>query len=429
MISTPTRGVSRRKRALMLFAGLAVAAAGSLAFAGGQAKAVPFSMDFGAGQVNLGFAFKGAEILPAPQQLGPSTLPDLWDARATQSTPGTGTPPNSPDSFKPVGCLSQVTFTVTWAGAPGTAVPNDGQGGRPGPIPNPDFPCDPNPSDATVSGDLNLTNGQVLIDENEFQFPIMIVPNPLDGSPVPITLASSGDLTGTADTEGNLNLEGPIEVRVLTGLQTNPLGSYCALPLPNRDGGGGLKLTSGFSLPTSVGFNGTPFSSLSGPGALTGTWNVTEDSISVGGANCDTVNSVSKGLGGIWLGAGIDEPAPYPTCEDLGKVGIFPDCQDPAAAIGKLTISGPSKVKRGKTATWKVRVPSTGNTALTGVRLRASGRGVAVNAPMGSIPAGTSKTEVIKAKLKKTGKVTITAKVTTANAGSKSVKKTVTVTK
>ena len=110
--STSIRGAAGRRVGILLL-GLALACVGALSFAGSQAKAVPFSMDFTNGQVNLGFAFKGAEILPAPTTLGSTPLPDLWEARATQSTPGTGTEPNSADSFKPVGCLSPVTFTVT----------------------------------------------------------------------------------------------------------------------------------------------------------------------------------------------------------------------------------------------------------------------------------------------------------------------------
>jgi hypothetical protein len=303
---------------------------------------------------------------------------------------------------------------------------------------NPDYPCDPNPAAATVSGDKNA-NDEILISETDFRFPIMIVPNPLDGSPVPITLMAGDDITGTVTAEGDLNLEGPIEVQVLVGLASNPLGEYCALPLPNRNadgtGSGPLKLTSGFSLPTAVGFNGTPFDSLSGPGALTGTWNVTEDSVSVGGADCDTVNSVSKGLGGIWLGAGIDEPADFPTCEDLGKFGTFPNCTDdpppppppPAkASIGKVTVSGPGNVKRNRGATWKVRIPNTGNAAATGVRVSAKGRGVKVSGSAGSVAAKKAKTVTLKVKrLRRVGKFTVTFRVTSKNAGSKTVKKTV----
>lgn len=431
--STSIRGAAGRRVGLLLL-GLALACVGALSFAGSQAKAVPFSMDFTNGQVNLGFAFKGAEILPASPTLGSTPLPDLWDAQDTKTLPGE--PGVDPSSFKPVGCLSQVTFTVTWGGAPGTAVPNDGQSGRPGPIVNPDYPCAPNPTAATVSGDLDTSNGEILIDDKQFRFPIMIVPNPLDGSPVPITLAATDDLTGTATAQGDLNLEGPIEVRVLTGLASNPLGTYCALPLPNRQadgtGSGPLKLTSGYSLPTSVGFNGTPFTTLAGPGAATGTWNVTGDSTSVGGADCGTVNSVSKGLGGIWLGAGVDEPAPYPTCQDLGKVGTFPNCSDappPVASLGRVAITGPSKAKRGKVTSYKVNVTNTGNAEATGVRLAISGKGVKVNTSVANIPAAGSRTVTVKLKFKSVGKIKSTVKATSANAGTKSATKTITVVK
>ena len=426
--STSTRGVFGRNAKILL--GLALACVGMLGFAGTQAKAAPFTMPFTNGQVNLGFAFQGREILPAPGTLGPNNLPDLWDARATISGPdGTGTAPNEPSSFKPVGCLSQVTFTVTWAGAPGTPVPNDGQSGRPGPIPNPDFPCDQNPPNGEAIGDLDPATGTINIPASGFQFPIMIVPNPLDQSPVPITIAATGPVTGTVNLDGDVLLSGPIEVRVLTGLQTNPLGTYCALPLPTTvSGGSGFQLTTGKSFPDTAGFIGTPYEAITGPGALTGTFNVTADATSVGGADCSTVNSVSKGLGGIWLGTDIEEPTAW-TCADLvpPEVGTYPDCQAAVATIGNVTVSGPGKAKRGKVAVWKVRIPNTGTAAATGVRTSISGRGVKVNTPVATIAAGATRTETLRAKLNRAGKFTLTVKVTSANGGTKTVKRTVTV--
>ena len=514
--STSIRGVAGRRVGILLL-GLALACVGALSFANSQAKAEAFSMDFDAGQVNLGFAFKGAEILPASQTLGATPLPDLWDARDTITLPGAppaGTNAN-PTSFAPVGCLSPVTFGLYAAlqlDGDGNPIPgglvqdprpsgvpfggllvqplanagaaSDPAGGRTlaagaivpegqtigsingpypataikwvplsvaalpptsapvgpgtqGPTANPSNPCDANPAAATVSGEIDGENN-ITIEPNDFRFPIMIVPNPLDGSPVPITLATTGNLTGELTPEGGLNLldlEGPIEVRVLTGLASNPLGTYCSLPLPNRQadgtGSGPLKLTSGASLPVAVGFNGTPFESLSGPGALTGTWLVENDSVSVGGADCATVNSVSKGLGGIWLGAGIEDPAPFPTCADEGKTGTWPNCNDvpplTPAKIGSVKVAGPSKAKRGKVASYKVTIANSGETAATGVRLKASGRGVSLNTSVGSVAGEKSRTVTVKVRFRSKGKVKAKFVVTSANAGSKSATRTITV--
>lgn len=425
--STSTRGTVGRNARLLLL-GLALACIGMLGFAGSQAKAVPFTMPFSNGQVNLGFAFQGKEILPAPGTIGTTPLPDLWDARATLSGPtGTGTPPNNPASFKPVGCLSQVTFGLY--GDPPQAAPNDGQSGR-ALTPNPDYPCDPNPANGKAIGELDPATGAITIPSTGFQFPIMVVPNPLDQSPVPITIASTGDVTGTVDLSGNVSLSGPIEVRVLTGLASNPLGTYCALPLPARDGGGPFQLTTGKSFPDTAGFIGTPYSAITGPGALTGTWNVTADSVSVGGADCATVNSVSKGLGGLWLGTDIAEPTPW-TCADLvpPEVGTYPDCEEAVASVGRVTVTGPGKTKKGKVAMWKVKITNTGNSPLTGVRTAVSGRGVKFNSPVATIAPGATRTETVRAKLTRVGKFTATVRVTSANGGSKTVKKAVNVVK
>jgi hypothetical protein len=371
-------GVGRRATALIL--GAMIACLGVFAFAG-PAKAAPFSMDLDNGQLNLGFAFKGAEILPAPATLGdpPAPLPDLWEAKL-QTVPAQGA------------CL---------AGIPA--------------------PCGPNPPNATVSGDN--TGGTITVPQNEFQFPIMVVPNPLDNSPVPVTIGSTGPVDGTYDSvTGDLSLTGPIEAQVLVGLQTNPLGEYCALPLE------GLTL----STTSNADFAGVPFSNgLDGMGALTGTYNITEDSTVVGGAECGTVNQVSKGAGSIWVSNGIAEP---PVCPDnttgippdclpipcaAGFTGNEPDCVKLQAKITKLSVSGPSKVLKGNKATYKVSIKNGGNAKAKGVRLKVTGKGVSFNTSVGKIGAKKTKTVKVRNKFKKRGKVKAKFKVTSNNAGGK----------
>ena len=437
-------GVGKRLGVLLL--GLAVALAGTLAFSSSQAKAAEETITFDAGKVNLGFAFQNAEILPAPQVLPGSdpevVLPNLWEVRATASGPdGSGTAPNDPTSFKPVGCISPVTFNVTWLAGVPTA--NDGQDGRPGPTPNPAYPCTTaNQPNGTAVVDV-AEDGTFTGEANDFQMPIMIVPNPLDGSAVPLTIVAPEGITGSIADTGEVEIFGPMEVQVLVGLASNPLGEYCALDLPGRVPGGlgnstpipdnGFALTTGYALPTAQGYAGTPYvDGLEGDGALVGSWNTTEDAVSVGGADCDTVNSVSKGFGGIWFSSNIAEPADFPTCEDLGLVGTFANCTEPtppAARMGNLTIKGPKAVKRGKVGTFRVTVRNVGDANMTGVRLKVAGKGVNFNTSVGQIGAGNSRTVAVKAKFKRPGKVKATFTATASGGLKKVARKTVTVRK
>jgi hypothetical protein len=513
----------------MLILGAMLACLGVFAFSG-PAKAAPTHfMELTNGQINLGFAFKGAEILPAPPTVqlddppAPTTpLPDLWYASETASMPdGTGTAPNGPTSFKPAGCITKVTYGVYAAmnmdpGASPAFYPNgfvqdprpsgaasggllvnplanagpdsDPAGGRtlkqgaivpagetfpslvnpalpdivgpypaadikwipysvaglpPNPptapgtklVPNPDYSVDcaeGNPASGTVDADVDAA-GNVKIPANGFRFPIMVVPNPLDNSPVPITLAATGEITGTSNpATGDLSLTGPIEARVLVGLASNPLGEYCAVPLE------GLTL----STTSNADFPGVPFTSgIDGQGALTGTYNITQNSTSVGGANCGTVDQVSKGAGSIWLSSGIAEPPVCPenttgippNCEPIpcpaGYSGNEPDCVQLKAKFGKVKVNGPKKAKKGKKVTFKVKVKNAGTVTANKVKVKVSGKGASGTGKTGKIKAGKSKTIKVKVKLKKAGKIKLKFKVTAKKTKAKTVKKTIKVKK
>ena len=404
--STASSRTGVGRKATMLLLGALIACLGVFAFSTQQAKAAPVSMNLNHGKLNLGFAFQGANILPAPSALPtvptPTNLPDLWVARQ-QTVPAPGA------------CLGNV-------GGPG-----------------PGGSCGLNPAFATVDGDLVGTALTITSTAGTpgapsgFRFPIMVVANPLDGSPVPVSIAATGNVTGTYDAgTGALSMSGPIEARVLTGLASNPLGSYCALPLT------GLTL----STTSNDDFPGVPFTAgFSGTGALTGTYNIVNDSTSVGGADCGTVNTVSKGLGSVWVSTDIATP---PVCPEdttgippncvpddcpAGQIGTPPNCTNPVALIGKVTVSGPSKAKRGKATAYKVKIPSTGTGDAAGVKLKVSGKGVSFNSTVGTIAKQTTRTVTVKLKFKKPGKIKVTFRVTSSNAGSKTVKKTVTVRK
>ena len=432
--STATADGAFGHRVKLLVLGALVACMGVFALAG-QAKADPASMNLTNGQLNLGFAFKGAEILPAPPsvQLDPppapaTPLPDLWDARDTTDT-------TNPTAALPAGCLTPALLNLTT--------------NPPTPVgPNPEAPCNGNPAFATVSGDL--TGGAVTIPGSPdgglgavpgtdpptswglpsgFRFPIMVVPNPLDGSPVPVSLASTGDLTGTYDSgTGALTLNGPIEARVLVGLATNPLGEYCALPLD------GLTL----STTSNDDFPGVPFTSgFDGEGALTGTYNITEDATSVGGADCGTVNSVSKGLGSVWLSNGIAEP---PVCPEnttgippncvpdacpAGQIGTPPNCVAAKANIRIVKFQGPSKVRRFRSVRYRIGIRNTGNITANGVRIQIRGKRLFANFPVGQIGKNRTRTVNVRVKFRQLGRVVARLKVVSNNAGIRNAKKVV----
>ncbi|HTU15940.1 MAG TPA: CARDB domain-containing protein [Solirubrobacterales bacterium] len=99
------------------------------------------------------------------------------------------------------------------------------------------------------------------------------------------------------------------------------------------------------------------------------------------------------------------------------------------AAIGEVSVKGPAKVKKGRQVTYKVKITNTGNIEATGVTVKVRGRGVSFGAPVRPIAAGASTTVSAKLKPKKPGKLKLTFKVTSANAGGKSVGRGITVSK
>ena len=360
--------------------------------------------------------------------------PTLWEPYAIKVSTFDATNPGTPKAPAPLPVGQNPTNLGSGQLVPGTGTPDLN------PVQENTVPggfC-ANPTDGKAVVDLNEATGEFTGTSDGFDMPIMIVPNPLDGSPVPITLKAPDGITGTISSAGDVRINGRMQVQVLVGLASNPLGQYCALDLPGREPGGfgsgtptangAFNLTSSYMLPTSVGYSGTPYTTgLEGNGALAGTWNVTADSVSVGGANCATVNSVSKGLGGIWLSSNIATPAPITgSCSTFDRVGTFPSCLT-RAAFGKVTVKGPGKAKRNKRVTYTVRVPNTGEADATGVRVAVKGKGVKASASGGTIAGKASKSVKVRVTAKKTGKVRMTFTVTGKGIAKKTATKTVTV--
>jgi hypothetical protein len=91
----------------------------------------------------------------------------------------------------------------------------------------------------------------------------------------------------------------------------------------------------------------------------------------------------------------------------------------PRARIGSVRILGPGAARRGRPAVYRVVVKNTGSATATGVRAVLVGRGVRVNAPVGSIPAGRSKTVRVRVKFRSKGRIRISAKVNSRNGGAR----------
>jgi hypothetical protein len=113
-----------------------------------------------------------------------------------------------------------------------------------------------------------------------------------------------------------------------------------------------------------------------------------------------------------------------PTCPE-STIGTPPDCVALKARIGKLTVTGPSALKKGKAATYRAKITNSGNAAATGVRLVVSGRGIRLSSPVGRINAGATRTVKLRVRPSRTGRIKATFKATSGNAGSRTVRKTV----
>ena len=144
-------------------------------------------------------------------------------------------------------------------------------------------------------------------------------------------------------------------------------------------------------------------------------------------AGCAT----GKALAGAYsVAVSPDGKRAYVASRFSGAVAVFdrtPDTTVYRAKIGKVKVSGPAKVKRRKKATFKVRITNSGNARANGVKLKVKGKGVKAKKSVGSIAAGKTKTVKVRLRFKRPGRVKAAFKVTSNNAGRKTVKKKTTV--
>lgn len=99
------------------------------------------------------------------------------------------------------------------------------------------------------------------------------------------------------------------------------------------------------------------------------------------------------------------------------------------ATISKVIVSGPSKLKKRRAKTYKVKITNAGGATATGVKLSVSGKGIKSRATVGSVAAGKTVTVKVKIKAKTPGKVKAKFKVSSINGGSKTATKKITVKK
>ena len=111
------------------------------------------------------------------------------------------------------------------------------------------------------------------------------------------------------------------------------------------------------------------------------------------------------------------EGDPPPPESDPSDITVY------KAKIGKVKVDGPGKVRKGKKATYKVRITNSGNARANNVKLKVKGRGLKNEKPVGRIAAGKTRTVKVRLKFKKPGKFKAAFKVTSKNAGGRTAKK------
>lgn len=129
------------------------------------------------------------------------------------------------------------------------------------------------------------------------------------------------------------------------------------------------------------------------------------------------------------LGERLTDGTPFGDQVSIDGIGEGQACQG-ALATAKLasaSVSGPGKVSRGKKVTYRVRISNSGALAAAGTRLSASGRGVRGSVLVGSVPGLGSKTVSLPLRFSSKGKITVRFLATSANGGSASVSKKITV--
>jgi hypothetical protein len=91
--------------------------------------------------------------------------------------------------------------------------------------------------------------------------------------------------------------------------------------------------------------------------------------------------------------------------------------------LGKVVVRGPTRMKSGRSGIFRVTISNPNNVDVSGVRVAVSGRGVKARSLVGRIRAGTARTIRIRLRPTWTGRTFANFRISSDNAGGKSVKK------
>jgi len=115
----------------------------------------------------------------------------------------------------------------------------------------------------------------------------------------------------------------------------------------------------------------------------------------------------------------INAPEATTKCEGVAGTGN---------RFGSLKLKGPGSVKKGSKGTYTVTLKNNGSTTMTGVKVKAKGKGASGAKSVGKIKAGKSVKAKVKVKFSKKGKIKTKFTATAKNAVAKrTATKTVTV--
>lgn len=89
----------------------------------------------------------------------------------------------------------------------------------------------------------------------------------------------------------------------------------------------------------------------------------------------------------------------------------------------RVKVSGPRSSRKGRSGTYRVKVTNPAGLAVTGLKLRISGRGISLRKAVGSLAPGKSRTVRAKVRFRKSGKVRATFSISSKNGGSAAARK------
>ena len=135
------------------------------------------------------------------------------------------------------------------------------------------------------------------------------------------------------------------------------------------------------------------------------------------------VCTIHTGMNAELVVRSVEPPPAEPPPAEPPPGSDAPDTKADKATIKKVEVVGLARVKKGKKATYKVRITNSGNVRANGVKLKVKRKGAKAKKSVGSIAAGKTSTVKVRLRFKKPGRVKAAFKVTSKNAGGKTVKK------